>query len=92
MTIHVHATYRAGAIYPDQPLGLPENTEVQVTIIPVANPAGHPTGEEPDIVPFRPKSPKITPEEFRALVDKYSVSVGTLPPDFSREDIYSDHD
>jgi hypothetical protein len=27
-----------------------------------------------------------------ALIEKYSVSVGSLPPDFSREDIYSDHD
>ncbi|MGE3243116.1 MAG: hypothetical protein AB7G28_03795 [Pirellulales bacterium] len=44
------------------------------------------------IIALRPKSPKLTPEEFDAIIDKYSVSIGSLPADFSREDIYSDHD
>jgi hypothetical protein len=92
MAIHVHATYRAGAIHPDQPLALPENTEVDVVIVPIAKTSGGPAAKEPDIAAIRPKSPKMTPEEFRALIAKNAVSVGTLPPDFSREDIYSDHD
>jgi len=29
---------------------------------------------------------------LRELIAKYSVSVGSLPADFSRADIYSDHD
>jgi len=92
MTIHVHATYRAGAIHPDQPLGLPENTEMDVVIVPVADTGKKPADQQPDIAAIRPISPKITPEEFDALLAKHCVSVGTLPADFSREDIYQDHD
>jgi hypothetical protein len=44
------------------------------------------------IIALRPKSPKLTPEEFDAIIEKYSVSVGSLPVDFSREVVYSDHD
>jgi hypothetical protein len=63
-----------------------------VTVVPVGNAGGKPTEQKPDIAAIRPKSPKMTPEEFDALLRKHCVSVGTLPPDFSREDIYSDHD
>ena len=82
MTIEIDATYRDGAIHPDTPLNLPNNTPVHVRVEtkPPVN----------DVVP--PSSPRFTPEEFRARVAKYAVKVGTLPPDFSREDIYSDHD
>lgn len=90
MTIQVHATYRAGAIHPDQPLGLPDNTEVNVVVVPVGDAKKRTAAE--NIKAIRPKSPKITPEEFRARLAKYAVRVGTLPPDFSREDIYSEHD
>jgi hypothetical protein len=89
MTIHTHATYRNGAIHPAQPLGLPENSELLLTIVPIDDESRQ---HQPDIAAIRPKSPKITPEEFRALIEKHAVHVGSLPPDFSREDIYSDHD
>ncbi len=36
MAISIQATYRAGVIYPDQPLQLPDDTAVVVTIVPVA--------------------------------------------------------
>jgi hypothetical protein len=45
-----------------------------------------------EIEAIRPKSPRFTSEELRQRLQKHAVSVGTLPPDFSREDIYSDHD
>jgi hypothetical protein len=89
MAIHVDATYRDGVIEPDQPLALPNNTPLRVVVVPQA--AGRQLSRE-EIEAIRPKSPRITPEEFDALLDKYSVSVGSLPEDFSREDIYSDHD
>ena len=73
-----------------EPLGLPENTEVKVVIMPIERAADAETPE--NILAIRPKSPKITPEQFDALVKKHAVSVGTLTPDFSREDIYRDHD
>jgi hypothetical protein len=94
MSIDVNATYRDGALHPETPLGLPENTPVRVHVVP--QPAGFlpdpfPTSRE-EVIALRPQSPRITVEEFNALIDKYSVSVGTLPEDFSRADIYNDHD
>ena len=95
MSIEIDATYRAGAIHPDQPLALPENTPVHVVVVEkdlrprVVSTQGL-TREQ--IIAMRPKSPRFTAEELDALIEKYSVSVGSLPPDFSREDIYSDHD
>jgi hypothetical protein len=94
MNIDLDATYRNGAIYPESPLDLPENTPVYVRIVPKSAgffPEPFPTTRE-EVLAFRPKSPRITQEEFDALVEKHSVSVGSLPLDFSREDIYSDHD
>ena len=89
MTIEIDATYRSGAIHPDQPLQLPENTPVRVVVVPKV--AGQPLSRD-EILAIRPKSPRFTSEELRERLAKYAVSVGTLPPDFSREDIYSDHD
>lgn len=50
-----------------------------------------------EAVPLRPRfisEPKLTDEEFiQWLADIEANEPGTpLPPDFSREDIYSDHD
>ena len=87
MTIDIDATYRGGAIHPDAPLNLPENTPVRVRVVARAAPL---TRDE--IIARRPKAAKITSEEFLARLDKYAVHVGTLSTDFSREDIYSDHD
>lgn len=84
----IEATYRDGAFYPALPVSLPENTRVEVKL-PTEGPKLR-TPEE--MLAARPQSPKITSEEFRARIAKYAVSVGTLPADFSREDIYSDHD
>jgi hypothetical protein len=89
VTIQFDATFRDGAIHPAEPLNLPENTPVHVVVVPKV--AGQPMSRE-EIIAIRPTSPRITPEEFDALIEKYSVSVGSLPPDFSRADIYSDHD
>ena len=100
MSIQVDGTYRDGVIHPNMPLNLPENTPVRVVVVEKDTPD---VSSEPrvastkgltreQIVAIRPKSPKLTPEEFDAIVDKHSVFVGSLPPDFSREDIYSDHD
>ena len=82
MTIDIDATYRDGAIYPETPLNLPNNTPVHVRVVAKAS----------DARPELPPSPRISVEELRERIKKYGVSVGTLPPDFSREDIYSDHD
>jgi hypothetical protein len=100
MSIEFDATYRAGAIVPDQPLALRENTPVRVVVVEkdTAAPGDATRGvslkglTREQIITLRPKAPRFTAEQLDAIVEKYSVSVGTLPPDFSREDIYSDHD
>lgn len=86
MTIHAQATYRDGALHFSQPLGLEDNTAVDVTIVPT------PAVTSDEVLATRPNAPKISVEEFDAIISKHAVHVGTLPPDFSREDIYSDHD
>jgi predicted DNA-binding antitoxin AbrB/MazE fold protein len=80
----IEATYRDGAFYPVNPVNLPENTRV------VINLPAQSTREE--IIAMRPKAPKITVEEFEAIIKKNSLSAPSLPVDFSREDIYSEHD
>jgi hypothetical protein len=82
MTIDIDATYRDGAIHPDTPLNLPNNTPVRIVIVPK---------QQKETVVL-PPSPRFTAEQLRERIAKYGVSVGTLPLDFSREDIYSDHD
>jgi hypothetical protein len=82
MTIDIDATYRDGALYPEAPLNLPENTPVRVRVVTRA--------QNENVI--LPPSPRFTAEELRERIAKYGVSVGTLPADFSREDIYSDHD
>lgn len=78
----IEATYRDGAFYPVHPISLPENTPAQVIVVP--------SNKEASSKPL--SSPRFTSEQLRARIAKHAVSVGTLPPDFSRADIYSDHD
>jgi hypothetical protein len=89
MAIHVHATYRAGLIHPDQPLDLPEDSEIDLTVVPIAPENGAASAAEKVV---RPPAPRISVEELRERLAKYAVSVQPLPPDFSRADIYRDHD
>jgi predicted DNA-binding antitoxin AbrB/MazE fold protein len=84
----IEATYRDGAFYPTMPISLPENTRVEVRLPTEARKLRTPE----EMLDARPRSPKITSEEFRARIAKYAIRVGTLPADFSRADIYSDHD
>jgi hypothetical protein len=92
MIIHTHATYRDGAIHPDHPLGLPDNTEVNVVIVPVDSTGEKAAGQQPDIAALRPPAPRFTSKEIRERLAKHAVRVGSLPPDLSREEIYSNHD
>lgn len=100
MSIEFDATYRSGAIIPNQPLALPENTPIHVVVVEkdAAVPGAKPRAvslkglTRDEIIALRPNSPKLTPEEFDAIIEKYSISARSLPPGFSREDIYSDHD
>jgi hypothetical protein len=87
-------TYGGGAIHPDAPLNLPANTPVRVFVVPkeaAFSPISFPKTRE-EVLAIRPKSPRFTAEQLNELIAKYSMSVGSLPEDFSRADIYSDHD
>jgi predicted DNA-binding antitoxin AbrB/MazE fold protein len=89
MAIQFDATYRDGVIHPKQPLALADGAEVHVVVAPVERPKKR-TPEE--LAAMRPKAPRFTGKELHERIEKYSVKVGSLPLDFSREDIYSDHD
>jgi hypothetical protein len=94
MSIDVNATYRDGALHPETPLGLPENTPVRVHVVPTPPgllPDPFPTTRE-EVIAIRPQSPRITVEEFDAIFQKHRFSAPPLPDDFSRADIYSEHD
>ena len=82
MTIDIDATYRDGTLHLDSPLNLPNNTPVHVVVV----------AKQQHDKRIPPSSPRFTADELRERIEKYGVSVGTLPVDFSREDIYSDHD
>jgi predicted DNA-binding antitoxin AbrB/MazE fold protein len=85
MSIHIQATYRDGVIYPDQPLALPDATKVEVEVTSVERKVAHTPRT-------RPKAPQFTAAELEERLRRYAVSGPGLPIDFSREDIYRDHD
>jgi len=83
MTIHIHGTYRAGVIYPSEPLPLLDNSHVELTVVP-SDPIS-PTEAGPS-------APKFMPDDLARWISEVGISVGKLPTDFSRADIYEDHD
>jgi predicted DNA-binding antitoxin AbrB/MazE fold protein len=84
----VHAVYEGGVFKPSGPVALPDRCEVEFEPRLVASASA----KEP--VPTFISNPNPTPEEFRRILDAMAAltSVKTLPPDFSRDDIYDDHD
>ena len=84
----VHAIYENGVFKPKGPVALPEACEVEFEPR-VVTPA---CGQTP--FPTFISDPNPSPEEFRRILDAMAAGppVKTLPPDFSRDDIYDDHD
>jgi hypothetical protein len=84
----VHAIYENGVFKPLEPVMLPESSEVEFEPRLVKR-----AGDKPPI-PMFISDPNPTPEEFRRILDAMAAlpPVKTLPPDFSRDDIYDDHD
>jgi predicted DNA-binding antitoxin AbrB/MazE fold protein len=84
----VHAIYENGVFKPKEPVALPESCEVEFEPR-IVNPEGT---QSP--YPTFISDPNPTPEEFRRILDEMAKSPPgkTLPPDFSRADIYDDHD
>lgn len=77
-----HATYEHGVLKLDAPLSLPEQARVTGLVLGVETPSG-----------VNAASPKLSDADFEKLLDEFSVhGCQSLPADFSRNDIYSDHD
>lgn len=84
----IHAIYENGVFKPTHPVALPEATEVEFEPR-VVTPPGT-TAPTPTFI----SDPNPSPEEFRRILDAMAALPPTkvLPPDFSRADIYDDHD
>ncbi len=90
MSIHIQGTYKDGVIYPEHPLGLPENSLVDLTID--EHSKAHYAPARETAANGRPVAPQFSPDELSDRVNRYAVHVGSLPTDFSRADIYQGHD
>jgi predicted DNA-binding antitoxin AbrB/MazE fold protein len=92
MVIHIDATYENGILRPSEPLNLPNATPVHVTVVPHT---GHKAEDaladdiDEDVLPA---GPILTVEEFRHVMEQGTIRAPSLPLDFDRDDIYSDHD
>lgn len=75
-----HATYERGLLRLDTPIDLPERTRVTVTVQNVED--GQIPGD---------RQP-ISAEQFDRMLDDLVGESTPLPPEFSREDIYLEHD
>lgn len=80
----IHAIYENGVFKPKEPVSLPDRSEVEFEPRLVKQPA------EPIFI----SDPNLSVEEFEKLLDAMAARPGgkPLPPDFSRADIYDDHD
>jgi len=88
MAIHIDATYENGVLRPSEPLNLPHRTPVHVTVVPQYELLG----DEVAADEILPEGPAITVEGFRRIMSDCTLRAGTLPVDFDRDDIDSDHD
>ena len=91
MVFHVEATYEGGVLRPDAPLALPDRARVDVTVK-AQDEAFVEDADDEEEEEVRPEAPRLTVEEFRQILANRGPGVGTLPIDFDRHDIYTDHD
>jgi predicted DNA-binding antitoxin AbrB/MazE fold protein len=87
MVIHVDATYENGILRPSEPLNLPNATPVHVTVVPQSDILADDTDED-----ILPAGPVLSVEEFQRIMKEGTILAPSLPLDFDRDDIYSDHD
>ena len=90
MELHFQATYEGGVLHPHQPLALPDHIRLDVTVKARDEAFVEEADNEEEV---RPDAPRLTAEEFRRIIDEHALSAPrSLPMDFDRHDIYSDHD
>lgn len=82
MSRSFQAIYENGALYPVESINLPEKKVLTVTIAEV--------DQIPNSTPLQP----VSEEEFERLLEELASgpAIPPIPPDFSRKDIYTDHD
>ena len=80
MTQQFQAIYDHGVLRLDQPLMLPDQTRVSGTVVQAA------------LTSHESEKASLSVDEFDRLLDELSTDVPLLPPDFSRADVYVDHD
>lgn len=89
----VHAVYENGVFKPTEPVSLPEACEVEFE--PRVVDPGRPTPpNQGGPTPMFISRPNPSPEELERLLDEMAAmgSGQVLPADWSRADIYDDHD
>ena len=87
--VTIHAVFENGVFRPTVPVQLPESREVEFELR-LVPPHSSALGSEPVFI----SRPQLSIEEFgHKLAEMAAIgSVQSLPPDFSRADIYDDHD
>jgi predicted DNA-binding antitoxin AbrB/MazE fold protein len=82
----IHAVYESGVLRPLEPLNVPEKKLVTVTIVDETQ-----ANKE---APFLPDTAPLSDDDFERLLDELASgpALPHLPADFSRADVYSDHD
>jgi predicted DNA-binding antitoxin AbrB/MazE fold protein len=81
MSEEFQAIYEFGVLRLDKPLALPEQTRVSGVLQNVE-----------DVTSASQLDAPLSLEEFDRSLDQLSLDVPPLPADFSRADIYMDHD
>lgn len=90
MVIHIEATYENGILRPSEPLDLPNQTPVHLTV--VSEESFQDENSLSLIDESLPEGPMITVEDFRRIMEQNTLRARSLPIDFDRDDIYADHD
>jgi predicted DNA-binding antitoxin AbrB/MazE fold protein len=82
----IHAVYENGVFTPTEPVALPDSCEVEFEPRLVGN--------RPPATPVFLSDPDSSPEDARRLLDEMAAmgSGHALPADWSRADLYDDHD
>ncbi len=78
MNEEFQATYEHGVLRLDQPLALPDHSRVAGVVIALTTPSVPVTAGSDD--------------DFNSELDELALNVPVLPADFTRADIYADHD
>ena len=81
MSQEFQATYEHGVLRPDAPLALPEHARVVGSFSKVE-----------DLAASTVETAQVSIDELDRTLEELSLDVRPLPADFSRADIYLDHD